>query len=112
MTLIHKTTLLPVTSLLATGTDSTAMLSPLKLYMMSAWLGGGSSCTRLWRRLGKNERAADETELASLLDGETTAAAAPPPGATATMRQLLPAFWRHFWPFLRGAPPSSYRGIQ
>ena len=61
-------------------------------------------CGWLWRKQAKP----DETELATLLpggDGGGSGAGGADAHATA-VRQLLPAFWRHFWPFLR----SSGRG--
>lgn len=71
----------------------------------SAWLYSGSRCFR--NRQGVKP---DETELDELLPRSSSvqggAAVAAEVNHAAAVRQLLPAFWRHFWPFLK----SSWRG--
>jgi hypothetical protein len=82
----------------------------------SAWLYSRSvhcgCCSRLARRPSKP----DDTELDTLLgpDGASGGASGASGGAAGAgvdahataVRQLLPAFWRHFWPFLK----ASWRG--
>ena len=66
-------------------------------------------CSRLARRPSKPH----DTELDTLLgpDGTSGGASGGAAGAgvdahATAVRQLLPAFWRHFWPFLK----ASWRG--
>ena len=73
----------------------------------SAWMYSGSRCFR--SRIGRKAAKPDETELDELLprsSSEKAAAAAADLEHATAVRQLLPAFWRHFWPFLK----SSWRG--
>ena len=66
----------------------------------SAWLSAGGMFSRCWRKSPK--QGADEAELATLLpSAEGGGAAGATDAQAASLRKLLPAFKRHFWPFLK-----------
>lgn len=64
-------------------------------------------CAWLWRKQAKP----DESEMVTLLPAGGGALGSGGAGSDAhatAVRSLLPAFWRHFWPFLKANPRGRF----